>query len=67
MSQMLLSKPKDRVLYSELRFERPRIQLKSSATEAACHVCNMTLREGVGLSARKIDGKTVLVCGSHLP
>lgn len=65
MSQILLNKPKDRILYSELHFGKQKIQLQSSAVEARCQLCKAGLREGIGLCARRIDGKTILVCSTH--
>ena len=62
---MLLGKSKERVLYSELRFDRPKIELKSSASEAVCRLCGSGLKEGIGLSARKIGGKVIFVCSTH--
>lgn len=66
MSQMVIGKPKSKVLYSELHFERPRPQLKSQATEAACYFCKSELKEGSSMTSRRIGGKFVLVCAVHL-
>ncbi|WP_268542830.1 hypothetical protein [Candidatus Nitrosotenuis cloacae] len=65
MSQMLTSKPREYVLYSELHFEKPKVQLKSAASEALCSICKSELKEGIGLTAMRVGKKTLLVCGSH--
>lgn len=65
MSQMLTSKPRGYVLYSELHFEKPKVQLKSAASEALCSICKSVLKEGSGLTAMRVGKKTLLVCGSH--
>ena len=64
MSQMM-AKPKNYLLYSDLVFPRPVIQLKSSATEVVCQLCKSELREGVGITAKKMGAKTVFVCSLH--
>lgn len=64
MSQML-AKPKSHVLYSEMYFGKPQIPLKSSATEVMCTLCKSELREGIGITAKKIGDRTVFVCSIH--
>jgi hypothetical protein len=64
MSQML-AKPKSHVLYSEMYFGKPQISLKSSATELVCSLCKSELREGTGITAKKMGHRTVFVCGIH--
>ena len=64
MSQML-AKPKSQVLYSEMYFGRPSSVLKSSATEVTCQLCKSELREGIGITAKRIDDRTVFVCSKH--
>lgn len=64
MSQMLTT-PRGHVLYSELHFEKPKVQLKSAASEALCSICKSELKEGNGLTAMRVGRKTLLVCGSH--
>ncbi|MGQ0606488.1 MAG: hypothetical protein ACT4OD_06015 [Candidatus Nitrosotenuis sp.] len=64
MSQML-AKPKSPVLYSELHFARPQIQLRSSATEVVCQLCKSELREGTGISAKQMGERIVFVCSEH--
>lgn len=64
MSQ-ILAKPKPRVLYTEMYFDRPAIHLKSSAVEIACHLCKSELREGIGITAKRIGNSTVFVCSNH--
>ncbi|CAE6498958.1 MAG: hypothetical protein QXE84_07725 [Candidatus Nitrosotenuis sp.] len=66
MSQILLGKPKDWVLYSELHFPKPTVHLKSQASEVACNVCGSILKEGNGLVARRINGNIVFLCSHHL-
>lgn len=65
MSQVVIGKPKAQILYSELHFEKPRIQLKSQAREAVCYVCNSELKEGACLTARRVGSKMVLMCDAH--
>ena len=64
MSQ-ILAKPKSYMLYSDLVFPRPMVHLKSSATEVMCQLCKSELREGVGITAKKMGAKTVFVCSLH--
>ncbi|MEW6588669.1 MAG: hypothetical protein AB1299_05830 [Thermoproteota archaeon] len=65
MSQMLLSKPKKTVLYSEIYFPKKSNILHSTATEAVCYFCKQELKEGFGLTAKRIGDKTVFVCRFH--
>jgi len=64
MSQML-AKPKSHVLYSEMYFGKPQIHLKSSATELVCSLCKSELKEGAGITAKKMGSRTVFVCSIH--
>jgi hypothetical protein len=61
----MLAKPKSRVLYSEMYFGKPQIRLKSSATELVCSLCKSELREGTGITAKKMGSQTVFVCSAH--
>lgn len=65
MSQMLVDRPKNTVLYSEIYFQRRANPLRSSAIEASCHLCKQELKEGIRLTAKRIDGNIVLVCELH--
>ncbi|MGQ0771375.1 MAG: hypothetical protein ACT4NT_01185 [Nitrososphaerota archaeon] len=65
MSQMLVGRPKSTVLYSEIYFQRKANVLCSSATEATCHLCKQELKEGIRLTAQRVDGSIVLVCELH--
>jgi hypothetical protein len=65
MSQVLINKPKNAILYSEIYFPRKQSVLRSSVAEASCHICKQELKEGIGLTAKRIGNKTVLVCGLH--
>ncbi|HXG73507.1 MAG TPA: hypothetical protein VNK44_01625 [Candidatus Nitrosotenuis sp.] len=65
MSQMLVGSPKRSVLYSEIYFPKKTCILRSTATEATCYFCKQELKEGFGLTAKKIGGKTVFVCRFH--
>jgi len=65
MSQMLLSRPKNTVLYSEIYFPRKASVLRSSATEASCHFCKQELEEGKSLVAKRVGNRTILVCSLH--
>ncbi|QLH08981.1 hypothetical protein [Candidatus Nitrosotenuis sp. DW1] len=65
MSQILATKPKTQTLYYDLHFTKPEIQLHSTASEVTCHVCKKELGEGLGLTAKRITDKTVLVCSLH--
>jgi hypothetical protein len=63
MSQILATKPK--TLYYDLHFAKSEIHLHSTVSEAMCHVCKKELVEGLGLTAKKLADKTVLVCSLH--
>ncbi|MEW6043595.1 MAG: hypothetical protein AB1608_04985 [Thermoproteota archaeon] len=65
MSQMLVSKPKRTVLYSEFYYPKKTSVLHSTATEAVCCFCKQELKEGFTLTAKRIGGKTVFVCRFH--
>ncbi|MEM3024198.1 MAG: hypothetical protein QXW37_02825 [Candidatus Nitrosotenuis sp.] len=65
MSQMLLSRPKKTILYSEIYFTKKSDILRSTATEATCYFCKQELKEGFGLTAKRIGNKTVFVCRFH--
>jgi len=65
MSQILATKPHTRTLYYDLHFTKPAIHLRSTVSEATCHICKKVLTEGLGLTAKKIADKIVLVCDSH--
>ncbi|MFY9301023.1 MAG: hypothetical protein WAO91_07530 [Candidatus Nitrosotenuis sp.] len=65
MSQILLGRPKNTVLYSEIYFPRNKNVLRSSAMEALCYVCKQGLEDGKSLTAKQIGSKTVLVCSLH--
>ncbi|MDG7049888.1 MAG: hypothetical protein JRZ94_01645 [Nitrososphaerota archaeon] len=64
MSQML-AKPKSHVLYSEMYFGKPQIRLRSSATEVVCQLCKTELREGIGITAKRMGDRIVFVCSEH--
>lgn len=64
MSQML-AKPKSPVLYSEIYFGKPQINLRSSATEVVCQLCKTELREGIGITAKRMGDRIVFVCSEH--
>lgn len=64
MSQML-AKPKSQILYSELHFDRPQIKLRSSATEVICQLCKSELKDGIGITAKRIGDGIVFVCSKH--
>jgi hypothetical protein len=66
MSQILATKPKTRTLYYDLHFTEPEIHLRSTASEATCHVCKKELMDGFGITAKKLADKTVLVCSLHI-
>ncbi|WKT57569.1 hypothetical protein QVH35_09435 [Candidatus Nitrosotenuis chungbukensis] len=65
MSQILATKPKTQTLYYDLHFTKPEIHLHSTVSEATCHVCKKELGEGLGLTAKRIADKTILVCSLH--
>ncbi|MFN3653995.1 MAG: hypothetical protein ACK4TO_01540 [Candidatus Nitrosotenuis sp.] len=65
MSQILLSRPKKTALYSEIYFPKKSSVLRSTATEAACYFCKQELKEGFGLTAKRIGDKMVFVCRFH--
>ena len=64
MSQML-AKPKSHVLYSEMYFGKPQIHLRSSATEVVCQLCKSELKEGIGITAKRMGDRIVFVCSEH--
>ena len=64
MSQMLV-KPKSQALYSELYFGKPASVLRSSATEVVCGLCKSELKEGTGITAKKMGERLVFVCSEH--
>ncbi|AJZ75294.1 hypothetical protein SU86_001590 [Candidatus Nitrosotenuis cloacae] len=61
----MLAKPKSHVLYSEMYFGKPQIHLRSSATEVACQLCKSELREGIGITAKRMGDRIVFVCSEH--
>ncbi|MEM3063733.1 MAG: hypothetical protein QW177_00010 [Candidatus Nitrosotenuis sp.] len=65
MSQILIGSPKRSVLYSEIYFPKKTSILRSTATEAVCYFCKQELKEGFGLTAKRIGNKTVFVCKFH--
>ncbi|NDB62498.1 MAG: hypothetical protein EB170_01250 [Nitrosopumilaceae archaeon] len=64
MSQML-ARPKSQVLYSEMYFGAAPSVLKSSAVEVSCQLCKSQLKEGVGITAKRIGDRVVFVCSEH--
>jgi hypothetical protein len=65
MSQILLGRPKNTVLYSEMYFPRNKNVLRSSVTEALCCVCRQGLEDGKSITAKQVGSKTILVCAFH--
>jgi hypothetical protein len=61
----MLARPKSHVLYSEMYFGKPRSVLKSSAVEVLCQLCKSELKEGIGITAKKMGDKTVFICSEH--
>lgn len=65
MSQILVSKPKKPVLYSEIYFPTKKAAVHSTASEVGCYFCGQQLKEGVSLRAKQVGSRTVFVCKFH--
>jgi len=69
MSQMLVHKQKrsENLLFQDLYFMRKSPDVKSGVTEVVCDICKKGLEDGLSVTAKTIDQKTKLFCGSHFP